>query len=116
MPIYHFQRHHIELIRQGIKRQTIRKRRKIPTEPGDNLYLWTDYHQGNTEKIGEYVCKSVTPVVIHDLAFEMNDQLEKSAPRLTVFANLDGFSTWQDLALFFGGFYGLPFEGEIICW
>jgi len=106
-------------IRQGRKRQTIRKVRKYPIQPGEILCMWVGLRTKNTEKIGQYICKSVTPVEIHVSGYILDGGDGEAVihpDELTQFANADGFETWQDLVQFFGGYYELPFEGVLITW
>lgn len=119
MPLLGFKREHIEPIRKGWKRQTIRKVRKYPIQPGEILLMWTGLRTKNTEKIGQYICRSVTPIEIHVSGYIMDSETAIDADDhylLNRFANLDGFKTWEDLVRFFEGYYELPFEGVVICW
>lgn len=114
-----------ELVRAGIKRQTIRPRGKEPPRPGDTLNLrqWTGQayrSRQRTLRDGQR-CRSVTPVLIteHGLTFDPGTNHERTlgtGPLLEAFARADGFTAWPELRAWFEGRYTLPFEGHLITW
>jgi len=116
MPAYNFKAKFADAVESGRKRQTIRKRRKRPTRPGDRLYLYTGMRTKACRKLRENDCLSVEPMVI-DVG-----SVRLAGRRLTMvevdqLSVADGFERADDFFEFFEQHYGLPFdEAELIKW
>lgn len=103
------------------KRTTIRKPGRA--KPGDTLYLYTGQRTKTCRKLGEALCLAVTPVRIakeriHDAPYMYLDGQIISGVTLDRFACLDTAGFWRtdQFMAFFADIYGLPFDGELICW
>ena len=143
MPAYSFKKRFAGSVRNGRKRQTIRKPRKYPTKPGDTLYLYTALRTKWAKKLREVTCKSVhriyiffnKPYIHISPCWNPNPDgkivLVKGAIisdmyKLNEFARADGFKNWEDMKAFWIAEYGVKkgnrkvilrkFEGELIKW
>jgi len=120
MPALNFKKQFSELVAHGQKQQTIRKRRKIPLNVGDKLYLYTGMRTKSCEKLGEGTVSEVFPIVIdHKLiTFKGTEYQVKEPfpPDLFEMAEADGFVSVRDMMQWFEYNYGLPFEGDVIKW
>lgn len=143
MVAYNFRAQFADAVASGAKRQTIRRRRKRPTRPGDALQLYTDLRTHKTRKLRDAVCVAIDRFDIDEEmvhTFERNYGIDGSAGRgVAVFATsgrlvvsingvpllareiravaiADGFTGANEFLNFFIDHYGLPFSGEIIKW
>jgi len=116
MPAYNFQEQFAEDIEVGRKRQTIRRKRKRPTRPGDTLYLYTGLRTKRCRKLREAVCKSVVGITISPAFVVTLGGLRLYWSDATRLAQDDGFNNLVDFCRFFERHYGLPFGGELIKW
>jgi hypothetical protein len=64
MPAYNFLERFVPLIQKGSKKQTIRKRRKHATKPGQLLHLFTGQRTKHSRKILQPICKNVQTIYI----------------------------------------------------
>jgi len=115
MPAYNFQPGFASLIEKGEKRQTIRKKRKRPTRPGDKLYLYTGMRTKKCRLLGRTVCADVQDIIITETGIEM-DGKRLSAAECHALAKADGFDDVVTFQAFFRAHYGLPFTGVVIRW
>ncbi len=106
-----FQKRFAPDVKSGVKRQTIRKRRKNPIKPGDMLYLYTGARTKACEKLGEVKCKSVFPIEMRKCG--INGYFPE---RTEVIAKGDGFKGWAEMRDWFEEVHGLPFDGDLILW
>lgn len=107
-----------EMIEAGTKRQTIRKARKRPIQPGDTLILCTGLRTKDYRKIGEAVCTQVDSIRIRHLTgviwINGHSLRHIDMDRL---ARADGFLGVNEFEGFFKGQYGEgDFEGVLIHW
>ena len=126
MPIYNFKKRFAEAVASGAKTQTIRRRRKRPTQPGETLYLWTGLRTKNPRKLREDnpSCTAVHPLEIHEERARVKVKVGAEwVPdvELDAFARADGFVDARDFHLFWRKEHGLaphnPLKGfELIQW
>jgi hypothetical protein len=64
MPAYSFKERFIPLLKDGSKRQTIRKSRKGQAKPGDTVYLYFGMRTKYCTKIGEGTCINRSAIII----------------------------------------------------
>ena len=120
MPAYNFHKRFAADVEAGRKRQTIRRKRKRPTKPGDVLYLYTGQRTKQCRKLGEAVCESVVPILImglYNITLYPEDNERRRAlggPEIDRLALDDGFASASGLERFF--WKELPFKGEIVRW
>ena len=108
------------------KRTTIRKAGRA--KPGDMLYLYTGQRTKACRKLGEALCLAVTPIYVARERVSQTPYIRLGAPRpgkelisgvaFERFARLDTAGLWDAdrFIAFFADAYGLPFDGELICW
>lgn len=106
----------LDKIIAGTKPNTIRQERKHPIKKGDALQLYWNQRSSSGFKIGDAICKEVTPIIIYPIAIRMLDLIFIIPESLNQFAKLDGFENWEEMKLFFSRNYELPFEGVFIEW
>ena len=118
MPGISFQPWKAGLVLARLSAQTIRPPRQNPIKVGDALSMWERQRSPERRKLGDAVCREVSPVVICAggkvfLAEELLDDAE-----LEAFALADGFEGPKAFCKFFDHEYGLeqPFEGVVIKW
>jgi len=128
MPAYNFMPEFAGPVRSGAKPQTIRRKRKRPTVPGDTLILRTGMRTpGPSELLMRVPCAAVTPITIEWSGITLHGEaLRYYAGRFgncerESFIRRDGFGMGipaeTAFASFFSGHYGLPTEGlELIEW
>lgn len=100
----------------GSKVNTIRLERKYPIKKGATLQLWWKQRSPDRFKIGDAICKEVTPITIHENAVLMLNSILIVPESLDQFARLDGFDDWEGMRTFFDSHYTLPFKGVFIEW
>lgn len=118
MPVLNFQERFAPLVKSRRKRQTIRAFGKRRYRPGDRLYLYTGLRTKRCSKLGEAICKSVTPVVISPNGVFVDGGLLMGR-RFVDFAIADGFESTADFREFFQRHYNYhrePFYGRLIQW
>jgi hypothetical protein len=118
MPAYNFQKRFAPLVETGVKRQTIRRRRKRLTRMGDTLYLYEGMRTKKCRRLRDpEICRLVLPVAISEFAIGLGGALLRTYKAKDVFARLDGFGNWPEMRDWFRKQYGLPFYGgEAIYW
>lgn len=104
----------------GTKRQTIRPPRKRPIAVGEPLSLrhWQDkaYRSPQVE-IMPAVCTAFFDITVCREGVSIGTgPVETRTAELDLFAQGDGFTTWQEMREFFESRfgYGLPFRGVLI--
>lgn len=102
MPAYNFMQQWEPKILDGSKAQTIRRRRKHPTKPGQTLSLYTGQRTKNCRLIGHAPCVKVEPVILFPFLMyvKVNGHL-LSDRKAELLAELDGFDTLQAFFKFF---------------
>jgi hypothetical protein len=119
MALYNFKKQFAPLVESGLKRQTIRKRRKRQTVPGEPLHLYTGLRTKNTRKLIDPppACLAVESVDIYEGEVFVAGQLlsDEDAEKFVI---ADGFDDLQSFFDFFEKTYSLPIidELEVIYW
>lgn len=118
MPAYNFKECFAGDVERLIKRQTIRKKRKRRTKPGEQLYLYTGMRTKKCRKLLDTVCRDVQSVEIDVGGIDVGDhRMLIDSPAADRFAKADGFPDSQTMIKWFSDSYGLPFrDGVVIYW
>ena len=119
MPSLNFKKQFAEDVKSGVKKQTIRPKRKRPIKIGDTLYLFTGMQTKNCVRLKTVKCIDVEPIKI-DLSGEyLSIQIHGqylTYTKATELAQLEGFYTFEELLEFVAHTYGNKFDGDIIKW
>lgn len=115
MPAYNFKPEFALLVESGVKRQTIRRVRKRPTDIGETLFLYEGMRTKNCRLLKKTICLRKESIVIENHDIYLNGRALKMSEILDL-SWADGFETIGEFINFFKKQYGLPFEGEIIKW
>lgn len=117
MPVLNFKKQFAPMVESGLKRQTIRARRKDGRnpQPGQTLYLYTGMRTTGCRKLKEVICKSCETIVIEEVNIIVGRNL-LSVDEKYVMAKKDGFEYIDDFRNFFLKTHGLPFYGFLIKW
>lgn len=131
MPAYNFKKKFAEMVENGfrqiageelppgarVKRQTIRRKRKRPTRPGDTFYAFTGMRTKQCRELGRAPVVSVETIDIRDLGVTVNGR-DLDFAEQDVLIRADGFDYHGEFFSFFERHYGLPLVGEmeIIKW
>jgi hypothetical protein len=108
-----------EKIRQGLKKQTIRKLRKNPIKTDGKLSLFTGLRTKQCKLIARSTVKSIHNITINANGVVFIDDIEVVGDDLHELALADGFETdrpFQQFINFFRDHYELPFTGVLIKW
>ena len=119
MKVLMFQNGFAEMVKNGTKKQTIRRLGKREIKAGDILSLrrWTGKpYRSKQEVLKETKCFASAQITIFTdevlltfLGFDIDVKKEH-------LAQMDGFSSWSDMLTWFKKTHGLPFEGNLIRW
>lgn len=115
MPAYNFKVEFASLVESGYKRQTIRKKRKRPTQIGDILYLYTGMRTRGCRGLGKAICLNADSITIDRDSIIVAGRELGFAETLGLYRN-DGFPCLTEFFGFFESLYGLPFEGVLLKW
>jgi hypothetical protein len=115
MPAISFMDWTAELIEKGVKHQTIRKKRKVPIEPGKNLMLYRNLRSENAKLLKKVLCKSVDDIIIEEKRIILNGLILTEHEKREL-SEADGFTSVGALREFINKNYGLPFKGHLIKW
>lgn len=119
MPAYNFKERFAKDVKNLVKRQTIRAKRKYLPRVGQTAYLFTGMRTRNCKRLGEYPVRSVDDIIILEYSFEhgvkINDKFIKGG-NLTRLARADGFKNFGEMYDFFLKVHGIPFKGDLIKW
>ena len=113
MRVLMFQDRFAGKVRDGSKRQTIRKTARC--KPGDVLSLrrWKGKpYRSKHEIMRTVMCTAVESACVYRRDVLIGGQYEDSER----IAKADGFVDFGEMALWFGITHGLPFEGYLIRW
>ena len=118
MPAYNFMERWMPKILDGSKAQTIRRKRKRATRPGDMLALYVGQRTRQCRLIGRAPCVRVTPVVIYPYSYFIKVNGFILAPQRTnMLAKRDGFDNLVEFFDFFKRYGDSCLEDfEIIEW
>ena len=117
MPALNFKKQFAPKVEAGIKRNTIRRRRKYGRDPkaGDTLYLYTGMRTKGCRRLGEAKCKSSMPILIDKSDIVVAGQLLYPDKEYEL-AIADGFECVSDFREFFLDDWNEQFEGFLISW
>lgn len=120
MVAYSFEPRFAPLIRDGVKRQTVRAHRTRHVRPGEYLQLFTGLRTAHARKIVEDpVCTEVLPIRIGFAGARIARIEVAGMPVLSLdgFAAADGFESLADMTAFWLERHGAKeFEGVVIEW
>lgn len=118
MPSLSFMKRFVPRVERGEKLHSIRPRRANLGQwmPGKTVHLFFAMRTKYCRRIGRGVITELRDVVIFDTHLEIDGAAITAAADLDAFARADGFASWNDFLLFFGDYYGLPWEGHLIKW
>lgn len=121
MAILNFQKRFATFVELGIKRQTIRARRKYPIREGEDLYLYTALRTKSAKLLRIAPCRYARGISI-DLDIDGRAEIiiagQGPLPpeEKKDLAAKDGFKNVGEMLTFFRDTHGLPFEGQLIKW
>lgn len=126
MRVIMFKDRFADLVRDGIKRQTIRPKRKQKNtpRPGEVMSFrrWTGKpYRSKQEQVATGLIEAVEEVEIRD-EMPLPICVKPPSPALNFwpspdkFARADGFADWPDMRDWFKATHGLPFHGILIRW
>ena len=104
------------LVREGTKRQTIRRKRRRPIKVGDTLRLYTGLRIKKGGLLREAVCTAVHEIEWLEPTWLFIDGSPLDEQQLIEFAPLDGFIDFAEMLEWFEARYVFPFEGVVIRW
>lgn len=117
MPAYNYKVRFSVLVEEGLKTQTIRKKRKRPTKEGDTLYHYVGMRTKKCRKLLESICEGVAAVEIGVGGICTDGKMMLiGSPNADIFAEDDGFDNSEEMIQWFKETHGLPFKGEVIYW
>lgn len=126
MPALNFKTQFAGDVEMGHKRQSVRAHRKDGRphcKVGDTLKLYTGMRTKACRLLGEAKVIAVETIKINSTNMEINGRLLPSAlysrdceTTDNEFAEADGFEGFMEMADWFQGVHGLPFEGVVIYW
>ena len=115
MPAYNFKKQFAPDVESGVKRQTVRPKRKRPTKPGEPLSLYTGMRTKYCRLLKNAICKSVDDIEIGSTYVKLNGK-KITIQKINELAKADGFRYKHQFFNFFETQYGLPFNGDLIKW
>lgn len=115
MPAYNFQKRWAHHVRRGLKRQTIRAKRKNRPKPGQTAYCFTGMRTKKCRRLGAWKIRRVRDVRILEEGVLLDGGAVRSCD-LDEFARLDGFGDWLAMLAWFIPTHGLPFHGDLVMW
>lgn len=118
MPALNFKQQFAPAVEAGIKRTTIRAKRKDGRDPkrGDTLYLYTGQRTRACRKLRTVECLRVHEILIdRDFNVWQDLSIMSTAEKLALI-KADGFAGPAEFYDFFDSVHGLPFEGILIRW
>lgn len=120
MPAYNFQARFAPLVRDGLKKTTIRGR---AAKVGSTAYLFTGQRTRACVRLGQATITVVLPIEIgRNACGEPYASVDGGALAhwvhrdLDALAKEDGFQTGAEMADWFAAQYGLPYKGYLIGW
>jgi hypothetical protein len=122
MPVLLFEQRFWEPVVSGTKVHSIRRTRKRPIKPGDDLSLraWEGKPYRSPQRIlCEETCIAVRECWIdaQGIVIGSSSHFRLSEPdELDQFARSDGFDNWEQMRTYRDFFYNLPFSGDLIQW
>lgn len=115
MPAFNFQTQFTTDVLSGIKRQTIRMKRKNRPVPGQIAHCFTGMRTKKCRRLGSWPIYAVIDVKILEEGVLLNGAAIKDS-QLDAFSQADGFRNWPFMKTWFEKTHGLPFSGDLIKW
>lgn len=119
MPAYNYQERFAPLVESGEKTHTIRPTDK-GARPGMTAYHYTGQRTKLCRKLGEGIITCVMPIKIGRSVFggwyAISQMDYIGGDDFDEFAKADGFTSGDDMAVWFSERYGLPFQGFLHQW
>jgi hypothetical protein len=115
MPAFNFQKQFADDVLSGVKRQTIRTKRKNRPRPGQMAHCFTEMRTKGCKNLGSWLIYAVIDIKILDEGVLLNG-CALWAKQLDRFAQDDGFKNWIHMTNWFDKQHGLPFSGDLIKW
>lgn len=119
MPLLGFKKRFAPAVESGDKRQTMRERRKRPSDPsvGDKLYLYAHLRTKAARKLGEPICTAVKPITVTPDTICLDGKYLDHAAR-NAFAIADGFGSFDEMIDWMANDVGreFPWHGIVIYW
>lgn len=104
----------VPTIVDGTKLHTIRSGQRW--RPGMTIHFYEKVRQPGMRKIREdAICTAVQQVRLDRLLYIDNRRV-KTAAELTLFAQREGFESWEAFCELFTSLHPLPFEGQLVHW
>lgn len=126
MPALNFKKQFAADVELGVKRQTVRARRKdgrAHAKVGDTIKLYTGMRHESCRLLAEATVTRLSRVRIEETHIFLDGErlyasLASCTGRQTTddFAQADGFNNFKEMADWFRATHGLPFEGTVIYW
>jgi hypothetical protein len=123
MPLYSYTPELAPKVKSGEKRQTIRSKRKIRPQVGQQAHNYTGGYSTKRQHLGSPVITEVRDILIGGggVIMDYNSDDVGEYPlttdyELNEFARSDGFEDWAAMREWFNRNGGLPFEGDLIKW
>ena len=121
MPVLMYHGRFVAKVKDGSKKQTIRRKGKRRIKVGDFLshreWKGIAYALGayqNTIKLSQ--CTRVFDLRILSKSLVTVDSRRLSAAERELLAVADGFDNWRQMFSWFSDLYAIPFEGDLIEW
>jgi hypothetical protein len=114
-PAFNFSERFAGLVAQGVKRQTIRGKRKNRPRVGQVAYCFAGMRTRKCRRLGAWPIVAVRDVGILECG-GLVDGLALGYGGLEALARADGFVSWKEMQNWFRGMYGLPFCGDLVVW
>jgi hypothetical protein len=114
---FNYQARFAVLVQSGVKRSTIRARRRDGkvARPGETLHHFTGMRTKQCRRLGESICKLVSPIRISGRGLNIGGH--PVAPHFADYvAKRDGFIDLAEMVQWFSTTHGLPFAGNLIEW
>lgn len=117
MPALNFMKKWAPDVEAGIKRCTIRKKRKDDQDPkpGQTLFLYTGMRTKCCRKLREDICLESVPILIDQSGTRLNGLSLHPVDEYKL-AKADGFKSVREYLDFFLKGAGTQFEGFLIKW
>lgn len=106
-------------IATGEKVHSIRRTRKRPINPGDELSLrgWEGKpYRSRQRTLTDETCLAVRECWIDAQGIVIDQHRFSEPDELDAFAVSDGFDNWEQMRTYRDFFYNLPFSGDFIQW
>lgn len=126
MPALNFKKEFAEAVELGEKRQTVRAHRKdgrAHAKVGDAIKLYTGMRTKGCRLLASAKVTRIDKIWMDATSMKLNDRPVYSTisdrsdpPTDNEFARADGFDGFTEMACWFEGVHGLPFEGVVIYW